>query len=128
MAQLVYNPGVFNVDTMDKAKQMSVIAGTAIPDKVRWGEEIKMLCTTMARELMLRRGDLILDYGCGVGRLAKELVSMGWSRWAATSSASTFRPRCAVTRWNTSTLREFNYRCFTKTFYNTRNFVRWISE
>ena len=62
MAQLVYNPGVFNVDTMDKAKQMSVIAGTAIPDKVRWGEEIKMLCTTMARELMLRRGDLILDY------------------------------------------------------------------
>ncbi len=77
MAQLVYNPGVFNADTMDKAKQLSIIAGSNIPENVRWGEEIKMLCTTMARELMLRRGDLILDYGCGVGRLAKELVSMG---------------------------------------------------
>ena len=77
MAQLVYNPGIFDADTMDKAKQLSVISGTPIPDNIRWGEEVKMLCTAMARELMLRRGDLILDYGCGVGRLAKELCSMG---------------------------------------------------
>jgi len=77
MAQLVYNPGVFDADTMDKAKQLSVVAGTPIPENIRWGEEVKMLCNTMARELMLRRGDLILDYGCGVGRLAKELCALG---------------------------------------------------
>jgi len=77
MAQLVYAPDAFNVDTMDKAKQLSLLAGTPIPEAVRWGDEVKLLCSTMARELMLRKGDLILDYGCGVGRLAKELCALG---------------------------------------------------
>ena len=42
MAQLVYNPGVFNADTFDRARQLSSIAGTAIPENIRWGEEVKM--------------------------------------------------------------------------------------
>lgn len=77
MAQLVYSPDAFNADTLDKAKQLSLLSGTPIPEKVRWDDEVKMLCSTMARELMLRKGDLILDYGCGVGRLAKELCHLG---------------------------------------------------
>ena len=77
MAQLVYSPEAFDADSMDKAKQLSLLTGTPIPEKVRWDDEVKMLCGTMARELMLRKGDLILDYGCGVGRLAKELCSLG---------------------------------------------------
>ena len=77
MAQLVYDPKVFDADSMEKAKRISLICGTPIPEKIRWNEEVKLLCGAMARELMLRKGDLILDYGCGVGRLAKELVSMG---------------------------------------------------
>lgn len=77
MAQLVYSPDAFNADTLDKAKQLSLLSGTPIPEKVRWDDEVKMLCGTMARELMLRKGDLILDYGCGVGRLARELCSLG---------------------------------------------------
>ena len=77
MAQMVYSPEAFNVDTMDKARQMSVLAGSEMRESVRWGDEINFLCDTMARELMLRKGDLILDYGCGVGRLAKRLCELG---------------------------------------------------
>lgn len=77
MAQLVYSPDIFNADTMDKAKQLSLITGASIPEKVRWKEEVDFLCKTMARELMLRKGDLVLDFGCGVGRLAKELCNLG---------------------------------------------------
>ena len=77
MAQMVYSPDAFNVDTLDKARQMSVLAGSEMRESIRWGEEINFLCDTMARELMLRKGDLILDYGCGVGRLAKRLCELG---------------------------------------------------
>ncbi len=77
MAQMVYSPDAFNVDTMDKARQMSALAGSEMRESIRWGEEINFLCDTMARELMLRKGDLILDYGCGVGRLAKRLCELG---------------------------------------------------
>ncbi len=77
MAQLVYSPEIFNVDTPEKARKLSLIAGTQIPEAVRWDKEVKLLCDAMARELMLRRGDLILDYGCGIGRLAKNLCALG---------------------------------------------------
>ena len=77
MAQMIYSPEAFNVDTMDKARQMSVLAGSEMRESIRWGDEINFLCDTMARELMLRKGDLILDYGCGVGRLSKRLCELG---------------------------------------------------
>jgi len=77
MAQLVYSPNAFDADSLDKAKQLSLLTGSPIPEKVRWTDEVKLLTGTMARELMLRKGDLILDYGCGVGRIAKELCALG---------------------------------------------------
>jgi 2-polyprenyl-3-methyl-5-hydroxy-6-metoxy-1,4-benzoquinol methylase len=70
---LTYNPAVFHVN--DLAQAMSIILtpeGSTTAD--RWEKETPYLADLIAEQFALQPDSLVLDYGCGIGRLAHELI------------------------------------------------------
>ena len=70
---LTYNPAVFHVN--DLAQAMSIILtpeGSTTAD--RWEKETPYLADLIAEQFVLQPDSLVLDYGCGIGRLAHELI------------------------------------------------------
>ena len=71
--QPTYNPAVFNVNDMVHA--MSVIMtpeGSTTAD--RWEKETPYLADLIAEHLNITPDSLLLDYGCGIGRMSHELI------------------------------------------------------
>ena len=73
-ANPVYTPGIF--ESPDVAAAMAIILtpepGTTTEE--RWRIETPYLAAQMAERLDLNANSLVLDYGCGVGRLSKALI------------------------------------------------------
>ncbi len=70
---LTYHPAVFHVN--DIAQAMAVIMtpeGSTTAE--RWETETPYLADLIAQELTITPDTLLLDYGCGIGRLAYELI------------------------------------------------------
>ena len=70
---LTYHPAVFHVN--DIAQAMAVIMtpeGSTTAE--RWEIETPYLADLIAQELTITPDTLLLDYGCGIGRLAYELI------------------------------------------------------
>ena len=65
-----YDPSIFNVDGMDSAKQIVIAPGAS---DERWETETEYLLRIMA-DWMPLKGAAVLDWGCGIGRLAKPLI------------------------------------------------------
>jgi SAM-dependent methyltransferase len=74
MAQLTYNPRIF--DVADEAAAKSIILQTtgALDTDQRWRTETPYLAELIGDRIQARPGALIVDYGCGIGRLAKALI------------------------------------------------------
>lgn len=72
--RVTYNPSFFDVGTLEEAK--GVILGPEKHETVdqRWERETPYLGSLMEQYLGLSQKSLILDYGCGVGRLSKEMI------------------------------------------------------
>lgn len=66
-ATFFYNPGFFDVKDMEEAK-------SAIVDSERWESETPYLVNQIGEFFEPTEDTMILDYGCGAGRLAKELI------------------------------------------------------
>ena len=70
MRQIVYRPDVFRCPTLDAAKQIILQPGEGLSTEERWERETRWLLD----EFRFDDPDhLLLDFGCGVGRLAREL-------------------------------------------------------
>jgi len=67
-ATFFYNPEFYDVKDMEEAKY-------AIVDPERWETETPYLVDQIGEFLKPTEDDVILDYGCGAGRLAKELIN-----------------------------------------------------
>lgn len=74
MQQATYNPGVFDVVSMAEARTIILTPEEGLSTDRRWEVETPYLGELLIGELELTPKSLVLDYGCGVGRLAKELV------------------------------------------------------
>lgn len=69
-----YDPDFFQPIDLDHAK--SIILGapdSALRDQ-RWAAETKFLGEMIPRELELEERSLVLDFGCGIGRVAQALI------------------------------------------------------
>ena len=71
----VYLPNVFYVDNLEDAKKIILTPEQGTSTEERWEKETPYLVDQLGKELQPNSDDLILDYGCGVGRLAKELIA-----------------------------------------------------
>jgi len=70
----VYNPKVFQVADVDAAKSI-ILTPDDMSSEDRWVRETPFLRQDVGDFFKPSEQSVILDYGCGLGRLAKELIS-----------------------------------------------------
>jgi SAM-dependent methyltransferase len=68
-----YDPSIFlRIETVDDAMRIIVTPEAGLTSKHRWDVETVYLVKLIER--WLKPENLVLDYGCGIGRLAKPLI------------------------------------------------------
>ena len=73
MADVVYRPDVFEVTDIEAAKRI-ILTNEGDSTDVRWERETPIMAEELTRELQLDARSVVLDYGTGIGRLAKALI------------------------------------------------------
>jgi len=68
-----YNPGVFAVPDVDQAKRI-ILTPEDSTTEARWRVETGYLAELIDGRFELNPASVVLDYGCGIGRIAKELI------------------------------------------------------
>jgi SAM-dependent methyltransferase len=72
--QVAYDPARYiDIETVDEAVKIIVTPTEGMTAKQRWDEETPVLMSLL--EKFIERESVVLDYGCGIGRLAKPLIS-----------------------------------------------------
>jgi len=69
-----YDPTVFDAADMNAARRIILTPEGGLSTDQRWEVETPYLGAIVGRELALEPARVVLDYGCGVGRMAKELI------------------------------------------------------
>lgn len=74
--QPIYNPIVFDQPNIDAAKEIVLTVESGVSTQTRWESETPWLLNLISKHIKL--SGLVVDYGCGVGRLAGPLVNHGF--------------------------------------------------
>lgn len=75
MPVLTYDPEVFSVASLDAAKRIILTQESAdATTEARWQAETPYLTDLILGEMHLGADDVVIDYGCGVGRVSKALI------------------------------------------------------
>lgn len=69
-----YKPEVFLVNNLEQAKAIILTPEGSTTTQQRWEHETPILGEQLIREIAPLPEHLVLDYGCGVGRVARELI------------------------------------------------------
>lgn len=91
MAQFVYDPTVFERPTLEQAKRIVVTPQSGQDTEERWARETPYLADLIHQQAGLQPGQLVIDYGCGVGRIAKALVTKFGVRVLGVDSSDSMR-------------------------------------
>ena len=70
-----YRPQIFDVGGVDEARRFILTSERGHTSARRWERETPYLVELTAQALAPREGAVLLDYGCGIGRIARGLVS-----------------------------------------------------
>lgn len=71
-----YDPSVFTrVTSLDAAKRIILTDEASLTTDQRWEKETPHICDLIEQNVALSETSVVLDYGCGVGRIAKELIN-----------------------------------------------------
>jgi cyclopropane fatty-acyl-phospholipid synthase-like methyltransferase len=71
---LTYYPELFDARTTEEAREI-ILTGEGSTTDERWRNETAFICNLIAETIPLTASSVVVDYGCGIGRLAKELIS-----------------------------------------------------
>jgi SAM-dependent methyltransferase len=71
---VTYNPRIFDVATISDAMRIILTPEDSTTEH-RWATETPFLTDLISSSVALSETSLVLDYGCGIGRLAKELIA-----------------------------------------------------
>lgn len=69
MTTMVYDPRIFLTDTEQEARAIILMPEAGLSSEERWERETAWLMP----QLDFRDARLVIDYGCGIGRIAREL-------------------------------------------------------
>ena len=69
-----YNPEIFDVPDLPQAKHI-ILTPEGSTTEQRWETETPYVADIIGQTIHLTPTTIILDYGCGIGRLAKELIN-----------------------------------------------------
>jgi autotransporter strand-loop-strand O-heptosyltransferase len=70
-----YNPALFFVADLEEARQVILTPEGGRSTEDRWNAETPYLLDLVGKHLQLTTNSVVVDYGCGIGRLARELIS-----------------------------------------------------
>lgn len=70
----VYSSAVFNVSTIEQAKRIILTKEGDVSTEQRWQQETPYLLSLIKSKLSVNANSVVLDYGCGIGRMAKALI------------------------------------------------------
>lgn len=73
MEELIYTPGIFDRNSLAAAKQVILTVPPDIADEF-WQRSTIATGKLILEAIRPTRDDVLLDFGCGIGRLAKELI------------------------------------------------------
>ncbi len=73
MVKLTYDQAVFDRSNLEDARQIILIPEGSTTDD-RWAKETPLVCSLIEKAIVIAAETLILDFGCGIGRIAKELI------------------------------------------------------
>ena len=73
MEELIYTPGIFDRNSLAAAKQVILTVPPDIADEF-WQRATIATGKLILEAVRPTRDDVLLDFGCGIGRLAKELI------------------------------------------------------
>ncbi|MEO8112944.1 MAG: methyltransferase domain-containing protein [Phenylobacterium sp.] len=71
---LTYSHKIFETPTEADAKAIILVAEGGMTTEERWRKETPYLAGLLGETLALQAGDLVVDFGCGLGRIAKALI------------------------------------------------------
>jgi cyclopropane fatty-acyl-phospholipid synthase-like methyltransferase len=74
MAALTYNPDVFRVRSEREAREIILTTEGGLGTDVRWARETPHLTDLFASNLNVSPGQVVVDFGCGVGRMSRALI------------------------------------------------------
>ncbi len=93
--QVTYNPRVFDVGSIDDAMRI-ILTPEGATTEHRWATETPYLADLIAGTFALTEQSLVLDYGCGIGRLAKALIARHGCRVIGVDISTNMRALGAV--------------------------------
>lgn len=70
---LTYQPAVFAVQDMQQAMSI-ILTPEDSTTEARWTKETAYLADMIGQQIEIDSSTVLLDYGCGIGRIAKELL------------------------------------------------------
>ncbi len=70
-----YDPRAYDVENLAQAKRVILTPVAGITSEERWERETPYLVEEIGNFLSPTEDTVILDYGCGIGRLSKGLIS-----------------------------------------------------
>lgn len=72
--KVTYTPQVFDVEDVQSAKNIILTPEIGTSTEERWEKETPYVVREIGRTLELDETSCVIDYGCGIGRIAKELI------------------------------------------------------
>jgi 2-polyprenyl-3-methyl-5-hydroxy-6-metoxy-1,4-benzoquinol methylase len=92
---LTYNPDVFRVRSIDEAKAI-ILTAEDIGVEQRWQTETPYLISLIREQFpSLDANSTVIDYGCGIGRLSRELIAQTGCRVVGIDISSSMRALAA---------------------------------
>jgi len=87
----VYFPSVFEKASEDDARAVNLTPDEGTSTQERWAKETPFLMSDLGAFLLPSRDSLLLDYGCGLGRIARELIAAHGCRVLGVDIAKSMR-------------------------------------
>lgn len=74
LRRATYSSSVFDVQTVEQAKAIILTPQAGMTPDQRWRTETPYLLTLIGQSTNITEDSVILDYGCGIGRMSKALI------------------------------------------------------
>lgn len=71
--RVTYHPEIFDVRNIDQARQI-ILTGEGSTTDERWVSETPWIADEISNSMTIGPDTILVDYGCGIGRMAKELI------------------------------------------------------
>lgn len=71
---VTYRPQIFEVEDLESAKRIILTPEPGTTTEERWEDETPYLAAEIGKALGLDQASCVIDYGCGIGRVAKRLI------------------------------------------------------